>query len=219
MELQYSITSAHIQAWIAEPLKQEMLKHDQQQAQAMANVARWQSRLVGPLMFALCLIGGMLALYFPERRFTAQNVIAMVLFALIFIPLWWRFSGRWIKHLQSRIAANHAKPRAPLRGLNQRLIETRLRAPLKSVESTYCLSFDDQGFSLDKARGGKSTLAWEQIVRLQETPDFYLVASADMVRQGVACLIAKHSDLMPAEEYQQGLQAFLSQCPVAPSAN
>lgn len=219
MELHYSITPAHIQAWIAEPLKQEMLKHDHQQAQAMANVARWQRRLVGPLMFALCLVGGMLALYFPERRFTAQNVIAMVLFALIFIPLWWRFSGRWIKHLQARIAANHAKPRAPLRGLNQRLIETRLRAPLKSVESTYCLSFDDQGFTLDKARGGKSTLAWEQIVRLQETPDFYLVASADMVRQGVACLIAKHSDLMPAEEYQQGLQAFLSQCPVAPSAN
>ncbi|WP_460422166.1 YcxB family protein [Pseudomonas sp. ZL2] len=219
MELHYSITPAHIQAWIAEPLKQEMLKHDQQQAQAMANVARWQRRLVGPLMFALCLVGGMLALYFPERRFTAQNVIAMVLFALIFIPLWWRFSGRWIKHLQARIAANHAKPRAPLRGLNQRLIETRLRAPLKSVESTYCLSFDDQGFTLDKARGGKSTLAWEQIVRLQETPDFYLVASADMMRQGVACLIAKHSDLMPAEEYQQGLQAFLSQCPVTPSAN
>ncbi|UVM24459.1 YcxB family protein [Pseudomonas wadenswilerensis] len=219
MELHYSITPAHIQAWIAEPLKQEMLKHDQQQAQAMANVARWQRRLVGPLMFALCLVGGMLALYFPERRFTAQNVIAMVLFALIFIPLWWRFSGRWIKHLQARIAANHAKPRAPLRGLNQRLIETRLRAPLKSVESTYCLSFDDQGFTLDKARSGKSTLAWEQIARLQETPDFYLVAGADMVRQGVACLIAKHSDLMPAEEYQQGLQAFLSQCPVAPSAN
>ncbi|CAM3903235.1 hypothetical protein PSWA111526_17470 [Pseudomonas wadenswilerensis] len=73
--------------------------------------------------------------------------------------------------------------------------------------------------SLDKARSGKSTLVWEQIARLQETPDFYLVASADMVRQGVACLIAKHCDLMPAEEYQQGLQAFLSQCPVTPSAN
>ncbi|WP_095162803.1 YcxB family protein [Pseudomonas sp. Irchel 3F5] len=219
MELHYSITPAHTRTWIAERLEQELLKQDQQQAQAMANVARWQSRLVGPLMFTLCLVGGMLAIYFPEQRFTPQKVITMAMFGLIFIPLWWRFSGRWIKHLQSRIAANHTKPRAPLRGLNQRLIEARLRAPLKSVESTYCLSFDEQGFTLDKACGGKSSLTWDQIVQVQETPYFYLVACAKMVNQGVACVVVKDSDLMPAEEYQQGLQAFLSQCPVAPSAN
>lgn len=219
MELHYSITPAHTQAWIAEPLKQALLKQDEQQARAMATFARWQSRLVGPLMFTLGLIGGLLAIYVPEQRITAQKGITMALFTVVFIALWWRFSGRLVQHLQARIAANHAKPRAPIRGLNQRLIEARLLAPLKSVQSTYHLSFDDQGFTLDKARGGKTTLAWDQVVRVQQTPDFYLVASADMVRQGVACLIAKQSDQMPDDEYQQGLHAFLSHCPVTASAN
>lgn len=219
MELHYSITPAHIQALIAEPLKLELLKHEQQQARAMASVALWQKRLVGPLMFALCLIGGMLALYFPERRFTPESTIAMGVFALVFIPLWWRFSGRWIKHLQARIATNHAKPRAPLSRLNKRLIEAKLKAPLKFAEGDFCLSFDEQGFTLGKAGGTRHTLAWDSIVRLQETPDFYLVACAVNARQGAPRLVAKHSDRMPAEDYQQGLQAFLSQCPVAPSDN
>lgn len=211
MELHYRITPAHTEAWIAEPLKQELLKDDQQHVQAMSTFARWQSRLIGPVMFTLCLIGGCLSIYFPERTFTPEKVIAMVAFALIFILLWWRFSGRWIKHLQARIAATPIKPQAPLRGLSQRLIETRLRA----VEGTYCLNFDDQGFTLLNTRGGQSSLAWKQIASVQEIPDFYLVADADMERQGVACFIAKHTDLMPTEAYQQGLQAFLSQCPAA----
>ncbi len=215
MELHYSITPAHTEAWIAEPLKQELLKDDQQHVQAMTTFARWQSRFIGPVMFTLCLVGGCLSIYFPERTFTPEKVIAMVAFALIFIPLWWRFSGRWIKHLQARIAATPIKPQAPLRGLSQRLIETRLRA----VEGTYCLNFDDQGFTLLNARGGQSSLAWKQIVRVQEIADFYLVADADMAREGLACFIAKHSDLMPVEDYQQQLQGFLSKCPVAPSAH
>ena len=41
---------------------------------------------------------------------------------------------------------------------------------------------------------------------------------AEMQRKGQACRIAKHSELMDDEAYQQGLQAFLSHCPVAPSA-
>ncbi|KTC40807.1 hypothetical protein AO265_12085 [Pseudomonas sp. ABAC61] len=215
MELHYSITPAHTEAWIAEPLKQELLRDDQQHVQAMTTFARWQSRFIGPVMFTLCLVGGCLSIYFPERTFTPEKVIAMVAFALIFIPLWWRFSGRGVKHLQARIAATPIKPQAPLRGLSQRLIETRLRA----VEGTYCLNFDDQGFTLLNARGGQSSLAWEQIASLQEIADFYLVADADMAREGMACFIAKRSDLMPVEEYQQRLQGFLSKCPVAPSAH
>lgn len=215
MELHYSITPAHTDAWIAEPLKQELLKDDQQHVRAMTTFARWQSRFIGPVMFTLCLVGGCLSIYFPERTFTPEKVIAMVAFALIFIPLWWRFSGRWIKHLQARIAATPIKPQAPLRGLSQRLIETRLRA----VEGTYYLHFDDQGFTLLNARGGQSSLAWKQIVHVQEITDFYLVADADMAREGMAYVIAKHSDLMPVEEYQQKLQGFLSKCPMAPSAH
>ncbi|MDP4570842.1 YcxB family protein [Pseudomonas sp. LPH60] len=218
MELHYSITSANTQARLAEQLPQEMLRQDQQQARIMASVARWQTRLIGPLMFTLCLIGGGLAIYFPEQRFTPEKVIAMLVFVLIFSMLWWRFSKRWLTHLHARIAAHHAKPRKPLQGVNQRLIEARLRAPLKAAEGTYHLSFDDQGFSLGKARGKQSGLAWEQVVHLRETPDFYVVACAELQRKNMGYCIAKHSELMDAEEYQQGLQAFLSQCPVAPSA-
>ncbi|MDF2395114.1 hypothetical protein GGD92_20420 [Pseudomonas protegens] len=218
MELHYRITPAHTEAWIAEPLKQELLKDDQQHVRVMSTFARWQSRLIGPVMFTLCLIGGCLSIYFPERTFTPEKVIAMVAFALIFIPLWWRFSGRWIKHLQARIAATPIKPQAPLRGLNQRLIEARLRAPLKATEGTYTLTFDDQGFTLSKLPRAKSSLTWEQVVYLREAAHFYDVASAEMQRKGQACRIAKHSELMDDEAYQQGLQAFLSHCPVAPSA-
>lgn len=218
MELQFSITPAHTEIRLAEKLRQEMLKHDQQQARIMGRVAHWQSRLLGPLMLVLCLVGAVLAIYFPERRFTPEKVVALVLFALIFIPLWWRYSGRWLQHLQARIAANHAKPRAPLRGLNQRLIESRLRASLKAAEGIYCLTFDDQGFTLSNAKGGKSALAWEQIAHLRETPDFYAVACAELEHKGLAYRIAKHSDLMQPQEYQQGLQQFLSKCPVTPES-
>ncbi|MGC5701780.1 hypothetical protein J4P02_16395 [Pseudomonas sp. NFXW11] len=219
MELHYSITPAHTEARLAEKLPQAMLEHDRQQARIMAGVARWQKRLLGPLLFVLCLIGGTLALYVPERRFTPEKIIALVICGLIFIPLWWRYSGRWLNHLQALAAARQARRRAPLRELNQRLIAARLRAPLKAAEGAYSLSFDEQGFTLSNARGGKSNLAWTQVSQLQESADCYALASAEMARKGLACRIAKHSDLMPVETYQQGLQAFLSQCPVAPSAN
>ncbi|MGY4820184.1 hypothetical protein ACVNP3_30115 [Pseudomonas chlororaphis subsp. piscium] len=38
-------------------------------------------------MLVLCLVAAVLAVYFPERRFTPEKVAALVLFALIFIPL------------------------------------------------------------------------------------------------------------------------------------
>lgn len=87
MELQFSITPAHTEIRLAEKLRQEMLKHDQQQARIMGSVAHWQSRLLGPLMLVLCLVAAVLAIYLPERRFTPEKVAALVLFALTFIPL------------------------------------------------------------------------------------------------------------------------------------
>lgn len=50
MELHYRITPDHLQSLIAEPLKQELLKQDAQQARVLATFARWQSRLIGPPM-------------------------------------------------------------------------------------------------------------------------------------------------------------------------
>ncbi|WP_097306442.1 hypothetical protein [Pseudomonas chlororaphis] len=63
-----------------------MLKHDQQQARIMGSrpLAEPPAR---PLILVLCLIAAVLAIYFPERRFTPEKVVAPVLFALIFIPL------------------------------------------------------------------------------------------------------------------------------------
>lgn len=214
MELQYRLTPAHTEARLAETLPQALLEQNQLQTRIASAISRWQGRLLGPLILLLCLIVAPLALYFPERRFTPEKIIALVLCALIFIPLWWRFSGRLIQRLQAR-----TRQRKPLRGLNQRLIEARLRARLKAAEGTYHLSFDDQGLTLSKAPRARNSLTWEQVVYLREAASFYDLADAQMQRKGQAWRIAKHSELMDAEEYQQGLQAFLSKCPVAPSAN
>lgn len=215
MELHFTITPEHTQIRIGEQLEREMLKHDEQQAQLMGCVARLQDCLLAPLLFVLCLVGGMLAIYFPERQFTPQKIITMVLFGAIFAVFWWFFSSRWLGHLRARMAASGAQPRAPLRGANQRLIEAKLRINLKSVEGAYRLLLDDQGFSLINAKGAKGGLAWGKIVRLKETPDFYSVASAESDRKDKAYHIPKRSDVMDAEQYQQGLTLFLSRVPAS----
>lgn len=217
LELQFTITPAHTQIRLAELLEREMLKHDQQLSKMHGNVERLQDRLLAPLLFALCLVAGALAIYFSERQFTAEKVVSMVLFGVILVPLLWFGSGRLLPYLRARIAANRTKPRATFRGLNQRLIETRLRTNLKAAEGAYCLQFDDQGFTVIRPKGIKSGLPWEQIARVREKPDFYLVACAELDRKGKAYLIPKHSDAMDAERYQQGLILFLSRVP-APTA-
>jgi hypothetical protein len=213
MELQFTITPEHTEIRIGELLESEMLKHDQQQARLLGHVARLQDRLLAPLLFGLCLVGGLLAIYFPERQFSNQKIIAMALFGVIFAVFWWFFSGRLLSHPRARIAASRAKPRAPLRGANQRLIEAKLRINLKAAEGDYRLLFDDQGFSLINAKGAKGGLAWGKIVRFKETPDFYSVACAALNRKGKAYHIPRHSDVMDADQYQQGLALFLSRVP------
>ena len=68
-----------------------------------------------------------------------------------------------------------------------------------------------------KLQDAAAPAPWEQIVQVLETPYCYLVASAPMVSQGQSLVIVKDSELMPPEQYQQGLRAFLGHCPVAPS--
>jgi hypothetical protein len=213
MELQFTITPAHTQIRLAELLEREMLKHDQQQARLLGYVERMQDRLLSPLLFALCLVVGALAIYFPERQLTAEKVISMVLFGVIFAPLWWFFSGRLLRYLSTRMAANRTKPRASLRGLNQRLIEAKLRTNLKAAEGNYRLQLDDKGFTMISTKGIKSGLTWGQVVRVKEKSDFYFVACAELDREGKAYLIPRHSDAMDAEQYQQGLKLFLSRVP------
>lgn len=87
----------------------------------------------------------------------------MVLFGAIFAVFWWFFSSRWLGHLRARMAASGAKPRTPLRGTNQRLIEAKLRINLKAAEGAYRLLLDDQGFSLINAKGEKGGLAWGRL--------------------------------------------------------
>ncbi|SEE63491.1 hypothetical protein SAMN04490194_3189 [Pseudomonas migulae] len=84
---------------------------------------------------------------------------------------------------------------------------------LKTAEGAYRLQLDDQGFTMIRPKGIKSGLAWGQIVRVREKPDFYWVACAELDRKGKAYVIPKHSNAMDAELYQQGLKLFLSRVP------
>ncbi|EPL06626.1 hypothetical protein [Pseudomonas sp. CF161] len=219
MELQFSITPAHTAARIAPQLAREMQQHDQH----MGKVTQLQNRLaarlvpglVTALAFALPLAGGLAAIYFPQRVFSAEKIIAMLLFGLIYGLGWWLFSRRWLKRLQDNINLKPIPSGTPLRGLNQRLVEAKLRIPLKASEGAYRLLLDDQGFTLTHANGATGGLAWEQVAHLAQSPDFYCLASADLHRQGKAYNIPKHSDLMDPDEYQQGIALLLEKCPVA----
>ncbi|WP_447790620.1 hypothetical protein [Pseudomonas farris] len=134
MELQFTITPEHTQIRVGELLEREMLKHDQQQARLLGYVTRLQDRVLAPLLFGLCLVVGLLAIYFPERQLSTQKFISMALFGVIFVVFWWFYSGRLLRHLRARIAANRAKPSTPLRGANQRLTEIKLRTNLKPLK-------------------------------------------------------------------------------------
>lgn len=215
MELQFTITPEHTQLRVNELLERELLKDDELQARLLGHVARVQDRLLSPLLFLLGLAGGMLAIYFPARESSPQKLISMALFGVIFVVFWWCFSARLLSHLRNRIADNRAKSRAPFRRTNQRLIEMKLRIPLKAAEGAYRLKFDDEGFSLINAKGANGGLAWGKIVRFKETPDFYSVACAELNRKGKAYHIPKRSDVMDAEQYQQGLELFLSRVPAS----
>jgi len=219
MELQFTITPAHTAARIAPQLAREMQQHDQH----MGKVTRLQNRLaaslvprlVSALAFTLPLAGGLAAIYFPQRVFSAEKIIAMVLFSLIFGLGWWLFSGRWLKRLQDNIKLKPIPSGTPLRGLNQRLVEAKLRIPLKAAEGAYRLLLDDQGFTLIHANGATGGLAWEQVTYLEQSPDFYCLACTELHRQGKAYNIPKHSDAMDPDEYQRGLALLLEKCPVA----
>lgn len=217
MELQFTITPEHTQLRVNELLEQEMLKDDQLQARLLGHITRLQDRLLAPLLFLLGLAGGMLAIYFPAREFSPRKLISMALFGVIFVVFWWCYSGRLLSHLRKRMANNRANVRMPFRRVNQRLIESHLRIRLKATEGAYRLQFDDQGFILTntRAKGAKSELAWAQIVRLKVTPDFYSIACAKLDREGKAYHIPKRSDVMDSEQYQQGLELFLSRVPAS----
>lgn len=219
MELQFSITAEHTQLRIGALLEQEMLKDDQLRARLLDHVNGFQDRLLAPLLCCLGLVGGMLAIYYPARAFNPQTVVSMALFALIFVVGWWCCSARLLSRLRARIADIRAKPRVPFRSANRRLIEIKLRTQLKTTEGIYRLQFDDQGFTLinTKGKGATGALAWGQIVRLKVTPDFYSVACAKLDSQGKAYHIPRHSDLMDADSYEQGLQLFLRRVPVLAS--
>jgi hypothetical protein len=217
MELQFSITPEHTRMRIGALLEHEMLKDDQLQARLLVHMQQLQDRLLAPLLFFLGLAGGLLAIYFPARLLSAQTLIAMVLFAVVFTGSWWFYSDRLLTPLRKRIADNRAKPRAPFRRASQRLIEMKLRTQLKASEGNYRLQLDEQGFTLinTKGKSAKASLAWAQIVRLKVTPDFYSVACAKLDSKGKAYHIPRHSDAMDAELYQQGLTLFLSRVPVS----
>ncbi|WP_166223554.1 YcxB family protein [Pseudomonas atagonensis] len=217
MELQYTINPEHTQARIGKLIEQEILKDDQLRARLLGKVARVEDRLLTPLFFLLGLVAGMLAIYFPARELSPEKLVAMVFFALAYAVCWRFYSERLLKRLRKRIDDSRAKPRKPFPKVNQRLIESTIRARLKATEGGYRLVFDDHGFTLifTKGKSTKVTLAWSQIVRLKVTPDFYSVACAKLDSKGKAYYIPRTSDVMDADSYQQGLELFLSRVPVS----
>lgn len=97
MELHFTITPAHTQIRLAELLEREMLKHDQQLSKMQDHLEHWQDRLLSPLLFVLCLVAGALAIFLPDRRFTTEEVISVVLFGVILVPLWWFGASRLLR--------------------------------------------------------------------------------------------------------------------------
>lgn len=217
MELQYTITPEHTQSRIGKLVEQEILKDDQLRASLLGKLARIEDRLLAPVLFLLGLVGGILGAYFPARELSPEKLIALVFFTVAYVLCWRFFSERLLNRLRKRIAANRAKPRKPFHKVNLRLIESTVRARLKAAEGAYRLEFDEDGFTLffTKGKGAKGGLAWDQIVRLKVTPDFYSVACAKLDSKGKAYHIPRHSEVMDADSYQQGLELFLSRIPVS----
>jgi len=209
MELHYSITPAHTEIRVAKKLAEEMAKEDRM----FESLRRWQNRHAPAFQF-LALPFAATVMYFMPYGGKPEKVLAIVTLTLLFIPFWWRFCLR-----RPRRALAKAKPRR-LRRMNERLAEIPIRRTLTLLEGRYRLTFDDQGFTLTpppRVRAGG--LRWDEITHIRECADFYAISSAALERKKRAYRIPRHSDLMPAEQYLQGLVTFLSKCPVKPEVN
>ncbi|MFK3775254.1 hypothetical protein [Pseudomonas sp. NPDC089406] len=213
MELHYSITPAHTEIRVAIKLAKEMAWEDRM----YESVRRWQHRQLRHTaafqLLALPLAATAVYFFMPYVG-KPEKVIAIVIATLLFIPYWWRFCRR-----RPPPALAKAKPMR-FRRIHERLAESAIRRMLVLHEGRYRLTFDDQGFTLTpppKVRAGG--LRWDEITHIRECADFYAISSAALERKKLAYSIPRHSDLMPAEQYQQGLATFLSKCPVKPEVN
>ena len=77
----------------------------------------------------------------------------------------------------------------------------------------YRLQFDDQGFALIDTRAARGTLPWGAIIRVRQTHEFDTIVCAKLDRKDKAYYIPKHSDAIGAQQYQHGLNLFLSRIP------
>lgn len=216
MELQFSITPEYTALKLAEQLELELRKDEEKTARRMHWLEHWHKKLLGPLLFSLLLVAGALAMYFPAQQITPGKIIATLVYTLILTLLWRRFSGQWLTRLRAGVSASYAKPRKNFRGTQERLIKARLHIVLKSIEGTYRLQLGDQGFVMINGKGAQSGLDWDQIVSFKENADFYFLACAKLEAKKQLYMVAKHSDLMEPEAYQQGLALLLEKCPIAP---
>ncbi|QXH49080.1 hypothetical protein KSS94_14015 [Pseudomonas fakonensis] len=210
MELHYSITPAHTEIRVAKKLAKEMAWEDRMHER----VRRWQLRLTPAFQLLTLPFGATVVYLFLPYVGKLEKVIAIVIATLLFIPYWWCFCLRRARH-----ALANPKPRR-LRRINERLAESAIRRMLVLHEGRYRLTFDDQGFTLTpppRVRAGG--LRWDEITHIRECADFYAISSAALERKKRAYRIPRHSDLMPAEQYLQGLATFLSKCPVKPEVN
>jgi len=212
MELQFTLTPEHTQLRVQAALNREMHKRDEVLARLQGPVARVQERILLPLLLIIFVIAGLLVITSPEQAIPPGKTIPLALSGIAFILFWWFGAGPLRRYLRTRFAPKQ-DGNAQLRTFEQRLLEAKLRTTLKASEGTYYLRFDDEGFTLNRAKGAEDTLAWHEIVRFTETADFYGVAGAKQDRLGKAYCIPRHSDAMDTQQYQQGLAQFLSHIP------
>ncbi|MCX7206502.1 MAG: YcxB family protein [Proteobacteria bacterium] len=219
MELQFSINSTHSVAKHIELLNSEMQKHDLMIAQRRNKLLGGPSRFAKALLFFSPATSFLALIYFSILKLNAESIIAFIIVSVIFYLLWHRYSNSFLNRSPKASLFIFDQFSKALRAGYKPLLSSILRTKLKVAEGSYRLLIEDQRFTLISHKGTRAQLAWSQIVYLKETPDAYKVACAKLLKKGLAYQIPKHSDIMDAEQYKEGLQLFLHKCPIAPEQN
>lgn len=215
MKLQFTITPAHTQIILDERLEGLLRRSDRRQAKVSDDLIRLQYRVCRPLpIMLLSLATATLTLYFyaPTRPFSTYENVILGLSVGVFLLLWWFSLDHLTRCLRAHLAANRAKRHMPRYRLRKGLIEIERRRVLNAA-GVYRLRFDDHGFTSISPQGVKGGLAWKEITCLTQTSNFYSVTSARLGRQDKTYYIPRHSDVMDCEQYQSGLELFLSRIP------
>lgn len=207
-ELRYTITAAHTRHWVDAALEREMQRDD-----ALAErLGAAQQRAVTPMLVLLPVCGAAWLLF--HRGATPQTWMTLALAALLLVPAW-RFARPFAARLRSTMAQQQTASTAGGRPLSRALARLTLETRFKRLQGDYRVQFDAQGMQVARAGQRPALLRWSDVVHVQETDAFLVVACASLHRRGQAYWIPKHSDAMDPEVYREGMQGLLGHCRAA----